>query len=140
MGQEDFEERLNAVEKQVRDLDERVRANTQDAAAARILAGAADRDVSEFAVELRATRADVRATKADVRDVRAEMTDFRRATTGSLNALREDFTDLGRRFDQRFEAVDRGFMELRGKLDAAAAGQQQIVGLLQTIIDDSPRS
>ncbi len=75
-----------------------------------------------------------------MRDVRAEMTDFRRATTGSLNALREDFTDLGRRFDQRFEAVDRGFMELRGKLDAAAAGQQQIVGLLQTIIDDSPRS
>ena len=147
MGQEDFEERLNAVEQHVRDIDERVRANAQDGAAARILAGGANRDVGEFGVELRATRADVRATRADVREVKAEVTDFRRATTASFNALREDFTDLGRRVDQRFEAVDqrfeavdRGFMEVRCKLDAAAAGQQQIVGLLQTIIDDSPRS
>ena len=34
------------------------------------------------------------------------------------------------------EHVDHGFTEMRGKFDAAAAGQQQIVDLLHTIIDD----
>lgn len=128
MDPRDFDDRLTAVEQQVRDLNERVRASAQDAAAARVLAGAADRDVTEFGAGLRATA--------------AEVSDFRRATAASFNALREDVTDLGRRMDQRFEvvdqrfeAVDRGFMEMRGKLDAAAAGQQQIVGLLQTLID-----
>ena len=30
--------------------------------------------------------------------------------------------------------VGAGFVEMRGKLDAAAAGQQQIVGLLNTLM------
>ncbi|WP_156763031.1 hypothetical protein [Mycobacterium sp. E787] len=34
------------------------------------------------------------------------------------------------------EHVDRRVSEMRGKFDAAAAGQQQIVDLLQTIITD----
>ncbi len=56
---------------------------------------------------------------------------------------------VGRRFDQvdqrfsevglEFAKIDRGFTEMRGRLDSAAAGQQQIVGLLQTLIADSDR-
>ena len=38
--------------------------------------------------------------------------------------------------DQRFDQVDNGFIEMRGKLDAAAAGQQQIVDILQRLIAD----
>jgi hypothetical protein len=105
---EDLEPRVSALEEQVRDLKGRVHASEQDAAAARVLAGAADRDVSEF---------------------RGEIRDFRRATTASFNALRQDFVDLRTR-------VDDGFTEMRGKFDVMAAGQQQIVGLLQTIITD----
>ena len=55
------------------DLTGRVRVSEQDAAAARVLAGAADRDVSEF---------------------RGEIGDFRRATAAGFNALREGFVDL----------------------------------------------
>lgn len=107
-----YEARLAAVERKVHELTSRVRASEQDAAAARVLAGAADRDVSEF---------------------RSEINDFRRATTASFNALREDFTDLSQRTDQ-------GFAEMRAKFDATAAGQQQIVDLLHTIINDQGTS
>jgi hypothetical protein len=104
----DLESRVAALEGQVRDLAARVHASEQDAAAARVLAGAADRDVSEF---------------------RGDLREFRQATAVSFNALRADFLDLRKH-------VDQGFTEIRGKLDAAAAGQQQIVNLLQTIIPD----
>jgi hypothetical protein len=107
MAGDDLEERVSALEDQVRDLAGRVRSSEQDAAAARVLAGAADRDVTEFHTELR---------------------DFRQATTASFNAMREDFVDLR-------EHVDRGFTEVRGKLDAAAGGQQRIADLIQTLID-----
>ena len=63
------------------DINRRLRAAEHDAAAARVLAGAADRDVTE---------------------IRAEIRDFRQATTASFNALREDFVDL------REDFVDHG--------------------------------
>jgi chaperonin cofactor prefoldin len=124
-----LEARVEALETQMGDLSRRVQASEQDAAAARVLAGAADRDVTEFHAELR---------------------DFRQATVGSFNALREDMNDLRTemntrfarvdnrlaRVDDRFDQVDNGFIQMRGKLDAAAAGQQQIVDLLQTLIAD----
>ena len=69
----DLEPRVAALENQVRDLTGRVQGTEQDAAAARVLAGAADRDVSEL---------------------RGEIRDFRRATTASFNAMRQDFVDL----------------------------------------------
>ena len=115
----ELEPRVTALEGQVRDLTGRAEASERDAAAARVLAGAADRDVSAISGDLR---------------------DFRQATTASFNALREDFVDLRNDFadlrdhvDQGFAQVDQGFTEMRGKLDATAAGQQQIVDLLQTI-------
>jgi len=110
-----------ALEGQVRELDQRVRHSERDAAAARVLAGGADRDVAQ---------------------IREEIRDFRRATTASFNAMREDLTDLRTRVDDgfasvedRFARVDDGFVGVRGKLDATAAGQQQIVDLLNTLIE-----
>jgi hypothetical protein len=109
-----------ALETQVQELTTRVHRSEHDAAAARVLAGGVDRDVTEIRVEIR---------------------DFRQATTSSFNAMREDFTDLRKemngRFaevDKGFAKVDKGFVEMRGKFDAAAAGQQQIVNLLNTLI------
>jgi hypothetical protein len=94
-----------------------------------------------------------------VTEVRAEIRDFRKATTASFNAMREDFTDLRTQMnngfteirgemrrgfaevhsrfaevDNGFAEVDNGFIAIRGKLGAAAAGQQQIVTLLNTLI------
>ena len=102
----DLESRVSALEVQVRNLTGRVQSSEQDAAAARVLAGAADRDVSEF---------------------RGEIRDFRSATTARFNALRQDFVDLRAH-------VDNGFTEMRGKFDVMAAGQHQLVDLLHTII------
>lgn len=99
----------------MRDLADQVGAVAQDAAAARVLAGAADRDVSEF---------------------RSEIREFRQATTASFNALRQDFVDLRQDFVDLRTHVDQGFTEIRGKFDIMAAGQQQIVDLLQTIVTD----
>ena len=107
------------------EIKRRLQAAEQDATAARVLAGAADRDVSE---------------------IRADIRDFRSAATASLNALRQDFVDLrnhgDRRFkqvDRGFEQVDRGFAEMRGRLDATAAGQQRIVELIESLIDQNNR-
>jgi hypothetical protein len=115
----DLEPRVSALEEQVLDLNGRVRASEQDAAAARVLAGAADRDVSGF--------------RGELNEFRGEFNDFRRGTTASFNALRQDFVDVRTH-------VDKGFTEMRGKFDGMAAGQQQIVDLLQTIITDEGRS
>ena len=133
-----LESRVTALEHQVRDLSGRVQASEQDAAAARVLAGAADRDVGALSGELRDFRSD---TAANFKALRA-------STTASFNAIREDFVDvrnqMGQGFakvdqefaniNQEFAKVDRGFTEIRGKFDATAAGQQQIVDLLQTFI------
>jgi hypothetical protein len=113
MTQPDLEARVAALESQVRELAEQVQHSRQDAAAARVLAGGADRDIEQ---------------------VRGEIRDFRQATTSSFNAMREDLTDLRTHVDTGFAAVERGFTEMRGKFDAAAAGQQQIAELLSTLI------
>lgn len=103
------------------DIHRRLRAADQDAAATRILAGATDRDVSE---------------------IRAKIRDFRQATTTSLNALRADFVDLredvgGLQGD--FSDLGRGFTEMRRKVDATAAGQQRVVTLIESLIDQQSR-
>ena len=126
MEPKDLEPRVAALEGEVRELKRHVRGSEQEAAAARILAGAADRGVSGF---------------------RGEIRDFRQAVAGSFNAMRQDFGVLRQDFGvlrQEFttlrDHVDRGFTEMRGKFDAAAAGQQQIVGLLEVIIAERGRS
>ena len=114
MGQPpDLEARVTALETQVHDLDERVRHSEHDAAAARVLAGGADRDVAE---------------------IRREIRDFREQNTRVLNAMRDDLLDLRSAVDERFTSVDQGFAEIRGRLDATAAGQQQIADMLRILI------
>jgi len=108
-----LEARVAALETRVGELADRLQHSEQDAAAARVLAGGADRDVEQ---------------------VRGEIRDFRQATTSSFNAMREDLADFRKHVDDGFAKVDRGFTEMRGKLDATATGQQQIVGLLNTLI------
>lgn len=121
-----LEARVAALESQVGELTDKVRHTAHDAAAARVLAGGADRDVTE---------------------IRAEIRDFRQATTSSFNAMREDLTDLrgdmnnfrGDMNSLRQETAN-GFLEIRGRLDATAAGQQQIVTLLNRVLGEPDAS
>jgi hypothetical protein len=66
-----------------------------------------------------------------VAEIRGEI---RELNTRVLNAMREDLIDLRQRVETGFTRVDNGFTEMRGKLDGAAAGQQQIITLLTTLI------
>ena len=106
MPEPDLESRVAALEATVAELSQEAQAARQDAAAARHPAAASDRDVAQIRDELQA---------------------FRRATTSSFNATRDDLADL--RGEER-----GGFAEMRGRLDQAAAGQDQIVQLLNTLI------
>ena len=94
------------MEARVGELAGEARAAREDAAAARHLAAANDRDVAE--------------ARSDIRD-------FRQATAASFNALRSDLTDL--QAEMRI-----GFTQVRGQLDGAAAGLGQITSLLNTLI------
>jgi hypothetical protein len=68
-------------------------------------------------------------------EIRGEIRDFRQATTSTFNAMRADFTDLRRELTEFQQRVDNGFAEMRGKFDATAAGQQHIVDLVTTIMN-----
>lgn len=110
----DLETRVAALEARVGELAERVQHSEQDAAAARVLAGGADRDVDQ---------------------IRGEIRDFRQAATGSFNAMREDLTDLRTEMTDLRTEMRSGFTEVRGRMDATAAGLDQITGLLTTLIN-----
>lgn len=106
MPEPDLESRVAALEARVAELSQETQAARQDAAAARHLSAASDRDVAE---------------------IRDELHGFRQATVSSFNATRDDLADL------RGQVRD-GFSEMRDRLDQAAAGQEQIVELLNTLI------
>lgn len=99
------------------ELRARLRRVEQDAAAARILAGGADRDVGELRDELR---------------------EFRAQNARLHNATRADLADLRESVDSRFAQVDRNFLTVHGKLDGVAAGLQVLTDLLTRREGDDP--
>jgi hypothetical protein len=102
----DLEVRVTAIEA-------RLEAIAADATAARHLAAARDRDLADLGVKVDANRSTINAL-------------------GQQTAAR--FDQLERKVDDGFGKVDDGFAEMRGKLDQAAAGQQHIAELLDTLI------
>jgi hypothetical protein len=111
----DAEARLSAVEGRVEEVAAEAAAARRDAeraridaAAARHLASAQDRDVADLGVKVDANRK-------------------------AINALG---LQTAARFDRLEDEVRTGFAEMRGRLDQAAAGQQQIVTLLTRLLPD----
>jgi chromosome segregation ATPase len=132
-GPEERDERIDALEADVADMRSRLSRVEQDAAAARILAGGADRDVGE---------------------VRHEFREFRDQNNRLLSAMREDLTDLRSRVDEQFarvderfarvdeqfSRVDQNFLSVHSKIDGVTAGLQVITDLLtRRQGDDGPR-
>lgn len=103
-----LEARVDALESRVDELTGQLQQTKQDAVAARVLAGGADRDVEQ---------------------VRGEIRDFRQATVASLNAMRDDLVDL------RGQMGD-GFTEMRNRLDTTATGLGHITDLLNGLVAD----
>lgn len=110
----DLEARVAALENQVAALSERMQRSEQDAAAARVLAGGADRDVEQ---------------------IRGEIRDFRQAATSALTALRDTQREQGEQLAGLRAEMGEGFAGVRGRMDTTAAGMEQITGLLTRLID-----
>lgn len=98
----DVEARLAALEARMEEV-------AADAAAARHLAAARDRDLADIGIKVDANRSAIKAL-------------------GAQTAAR--FDGLDDRVDRLEAKVDTGFAEMRGKLDQTAAGMKQIVELL----------
>jgi chromosome segregation ATPase len=118
---DDIETRLSIVEHDLAELRKELALTSSEAAAARVLAVGADRDVSE---------------------VRAEL----RAHTQALNALRETQVDFSRQltdFGRRIDALEREFdalrREMREGFATLATGIAQVTALL-TNLDTSQDS
>jgi hypothetical protein len=109
----------DGINERVTRLEGEVVRARQDAAAARVLAGGADRDVAAMHTELR-------------------------AHTRSLNALRETQVDHGVRLARVEAEVREGFArvdtEMREGFSVLAVGQAQITALLTAQLGDSDGS
>jgi hypothetical protein len=119
----DFEARLSAVERRVHQLDAHVTAAVSDAAAARHLAAARDRDLADLTIKVDANRAAINglgvqtASRFDLVDQRFDQVDRR-------------FEQVDRRFEQLENEMRTGFAEMRSRFDHTATGMAQIVDLL----------
>ena len=120
------------IEARVAALEARMEVVAADAAAARHLAAARDRDLADLGVKVDANQTVISALgeQTAVRFTRVEQqidnvrTEFRQQIDEVRTEMRSGFAE-----------VHSGFAEVRGRLDQAAAGQDQIVGLLNTLID-----
>jgi predicted nucleic acid-binding Zn-ribbon protein len=95
------------------------------------LHNATRQDIRDLRQDVTDTRQDVTDLRQDVTDLRQDVTDLRQDVTD----LRQDVTDLRQDHTNLRSQVEAGFMEMRAKFDATAAGMQQIVGMLNTLIE-----
>jgi len=116
---DDVEARFTRLEHEVAELREQVALTRSDAAAARVLAAGADRDVSEVRAELRAHTQGLNALRETQLEQGQEI-------NGLRQEMREGFTLQSRRIDE----LER---EMRGGFATMATGMAQITALLTDI-------
>jgi hypothetical protein len=107
---DDLESRVAALEARMGQIAADAQVARQDAATARHLAAARDRDIADPAVKVDANRSAINAL--------GEQT-------------RERFDALERKVDDGFRKVDDGFVEMRAKFDMTAAGLERIANLVE---------
>jgi BMFP domain-containing protein YqiC len=121
---DDIEARVAALEARIGRVAADAQIAREDAAAARHLAAARDRDLADLTVKVDANRSAINALGEQTRE-RFDVLE------GRFDALEQKVDDGFRRIDEQFRKVDNGFIEMRGKFDMTAAWLQQIVGLLE---------
>jgi hypothetical protein len=119
----------DGLDERVTRLEGEVALARQDAAAARVLAGGADRDVAAMQSELRAHTRSLNA--------------LRQTQVEQGHEMREGFAKIDERFatiDQRFATFDQRFAkvdkEMREGFSVLAVGQAQITALLTAQLDE----
>jgi archaellum component FlaC len=122
------------------ELRARLRRAEEDAAAARILAGGADRDVGELGREFRAFRDQNNRVLSAMRE---DLTDLRTRVDDGFARVDDAFArvdDAFARIDREFAQVDRNFLAVNSKIDGVAAGLRVITDLLTRRDDEEPPS
>lgn len=119
-------ERVRHLEEQVARLQARVDRADENAAAARILAGGADRDVSDMRTELTAHRQALNALRETQVEHQTEM----RAGFAMMNREFAMVNDEFAKVNQEFAKVDAGFAEMRRMFATVNTGMAQIVTLI----------
>jgi hypothetical protein len=109
------------LEARVAALEVRMEEVAADAAAARHLAAARDRDIADLGIKVDANRSAINSLGGQ--------------TAARFDRLEREVRDGFARVDSQFARVDNGFAQIRGRLDEFAAAQQQVVGLLHTLIN-----
>jgi hypothetical protein len=109
------------IEARVAALEARMEVVAADAAAARHLAAARDRDLADLGVKVDANRSVINALGEQ--------------TAARFTRVEQQIDNVRTEMRSGFAEMRSGFAEVRGRLDQAAAGQDQIVGLLNTLID-----
>lgn len=104
MGDEELEPLVSALEDQMTEIRERLAHVGDDAAAPRVLASGADRDVSEVRAELRGHRSALNALQETLTDTRREMRagfeEMRGETQGGFAAAAVGFAAIADRLDR----------------------------------------
>lgn len=119
----DVEARLAALESRVEEV-------AADAAAARHLAAARDRDLADLSIKVDANRSAINALGVQTA---GRFDQLEQRVDAGFAEMRAKFDQIDAKFDQidaKFDQVDNGFTEMRGRFDQTAAGMQQIVDLL----------
>ena len=109
------------IEARVAALEARREVVAADAAAARHLAAARDHDLADLGLKVDANRSVINALGEQ--------------TAARFTRVEQQIDDVRTEMRSGFAEVHSGFAEVRGRLDQAAAGQEQIVVLLNTLID-----
>ncbi len=136
MPEDDIPERVTALEAEMGRVREELTTVRADAAAARVLAGGADHDVSEVRGELRAHTRAIGALHEDQVALRQEMRRGFAQVDHRFEQVDQRFEQVDQRFarvDQNFAQVDRNFAEVERQFATVRAGLQQIVGLIERI-------
>ena len=120
------------IEARVAALEARMEVVAADAAAARHLAAARDRDLADLGVKVDPNRSVINALGEQTA---ARFTRVEQQIDNVRTEFRQQIDDVRTEMRSGFAEVHSGFAEVRGRLDQAAAGQDQIVGLLNTLID-----
>jgi hypothetical protein len=121
----DTERRLTTLEARVEDVAAEASVARQDAAAARHLAATHDRDLADLGVKVDANRRAINSLGVQ--------------TAARFDRVDKRFDGLEAEMRAGFAETGRGFAEMRGRLDGAAAGYQHIVELLDTLLRDDER-
>jgi hypothetical protein len=119
---DDLELRVTSLEREVIRLREQVTLTSSDAAAARVLAAGADRDVSEVRAELRAHTQGLNAlreTQLELRETQLELRKTQLAQAQEVTGLRQDVLAQGQ--------------EVTGLRQDVLAQGQEVTGLRQDV-------